>query len=81
MEAAKAMRSAGRLDLALTEAARAVALMPTSPELRFEYAELLHLHKTPQSLALMREQLTTFLTLSPPHRKDIEYAQALLTAP
>ena len=55
--------------------------MPTSPELRFEYAELLHQHKTPQSLALMREQLTTFLTLSPPHRKDIEYAQALLTAP
>lgn len=40
-----AMRSAGAArPVALTEAARAVALMPTSPELRFEYAELLHLH-------------------------------------
>jgi hypothetical protein len=68
----------GRPDLAIEEAARAVALAPKHPDARKRLADLLWSRNRSDDRSRSRDHYQAFLTLSPPHLHDIETVQALL---
>lgn len=78
LAASTALEGHGELTRAIEEAERAVALLPLSADARKRLADLLYLRKQGDDLSRGRVHYQTFLTLSPPYRRDIETVQALL---
>ena len=84
LHAAEVARQRGQLDLAIEEAHRAVGLVPLSADARLVLADLFF-ERAPKNgtgeedRRLARQHYTTFLTLSPPHRADVEHAESRLT--
>ncbi len=70
--------------MAIEEAHRAVGLVPLSADARLVLADLFF-ERAPKNgtgeedRRLARQHYTTFLTLSPPHRADVEHAESRLT--
>jgi tetratricopeptide (TPR) repeat protein len=83
LHAAEVARKRGQLDLAIEEARRAVGLVPLSADASEALANLLweRANRRGASVEERREAqatYTSFLSLSPPHRVDVELAESRL---
>jgi tetratricopeptide (TPR) repeat protein len=83
LHAAEVARKRGQIDLAIEEARRAVGLVPLSADATEALANLLweRANRRGASVEERREaqaKYTTFLSLSPPHRVDVEQAESRL---
>lgn len=78
LEVSQTLEKRGERDRAVEEASRAVELAPLLPEARKRLADLLQARNQGDDRAAARKHYETFLTLSPPYRREIEEVQALL---
>lgn len=78
LRAAETLRSREQLAPAIETAEWAVGLQPRSPDARILLADLRAQRGLPDDVAEARRHYTTFLSLSPPYRRDVQRAEAYL---